>query len=186
MESRTCPCSGFFNRKVSDVERYIETERLIIKPLSQEDAPEVFEWASDKIVNRFLPYQPYKSVAQVRKWIASIEDEDYEFGFFLKDGGKCIGSGSIGRNQNGDYDLGYNFNRNYWGRGYATEAGKALIDWAYHQLGARSFASNHAIENVASGRVIEKCGFQFSHYGQYSRFDGSETFDAKFYRMILE
>lgn len=168
------------------MERYIETERLIIKPLSQEDAPEVFEWASDKIVNRFLPYQPYKSVAQVRKWIASIEDEDYEFGFFLKDGGKCIGSGSIGRNQNGDYDLGYNFNRNYWGRGYATEAGKALIDWAYHQLGARSFASNHAIENVASGRVIEKCGFQFSHYGQYSRFDGSETFDAKFYRMILE
>ena len=168
------------------MERYIDTDRLIIKPLTESDADDVFEWVSDPIVNRFLPYNLYQNVDQVRKWIASIEDEDYEFGFFLKSTGKCIGSGSIGLNQNGAYDLGYNFNRTYWNQGYATEAGKALIAWAYQNLNARYFESTHALENIASGRVIQKCGFQFDHYGQYSRFDGSETFDAAYYKLHLE
>ena len=158
----------------------IETDRLILRPLCETDADDVFEWAGDPVVNRYMPYPVYQNVTQVQKWIQSIQPEDYEFCFVLKETGKVIGSGSIGLNDEKRYELGYNLNRHYWGQGYATEAAQAMIDWAYHELGATDFVASHAMNNTASGHVLKKCGFQFDHYGQYSRFDGSETFDATF------
>lgn len=167
--------------------RKIETERLILRPLTVEDAKDVFEWVGDPIVNRYMPYPVYKSISQVEKWVSSQSDAANEFGFCLKDTGKVIGAGSITFDpERNAYELGYNLNRAFWGNGYATEASKAMIHWAYQELGAREFCANHATANVASGNVIRKCGFSFDHYGQYSRFDGSETFDATFYVMHLD
>lgn len=167
--------------------RKIETERLILRPLTVDDAKDVFEWVGDPIVNRFMPYPVYKSIDQVEKWISSLVDEKNEFGFCLKDNGKVIGSGSIKFDpESNSYELGYNINRAFWGNGYATEASKALIQWAYQKLGARDFCAAHATANTASGNVIKKCGFIFDKYGQYSRYDGSETFDATFYIMHLD
>lgn len=165
----------------------IETERLILRQLDESDASDVFEWVGDPIVNKYMPYSLYHDIEQVKEWIRQISDENYELGFILKDTGKVIGSGSISFDSDRDaYALGYNMNKSFWNMGYATEAAKAMIQWAYDNLGARVFVSNHATENIASGNVIRKCGFQFERYGQYSRFDGSETFDAKFYRMHLD
>lgn len=167
--------------------RKIETKRLILRPLTVKDAKDVFEWVGDPVVNRFMPYPVYKSVAQAEEWISSLGEAENEFGFCLKETGKVIGAGSITFDpERNAYELGYNINRAFWRNGYATEAARALIQWARQELGAREFCCNHATANVASGRVIQKCGFQFDHYGQYSRFDGSETFDATFYRMHLD
>ncbi len=166
--------------------RRIETERLILRPLTMEDAKDVFDWVGDPVVNRFMPYPVYESIKQVEKWISTLNDEKNELGFCLKDTGKLIGAGSITfDSERNAYNLGYNINRTFWGKGYATEASKAMIQWAYQELGARDFCANHATANTASGNVIKKCGFQFDHYGHYSRFDGSETFDATFYIMHL-
>ncbi|HKM35501.1 MAG TPA: GNAT family N-acetyltransferase [Lachnospiraceae bacterium] len=167
--------------------RMIETERLILRPLEESDASDVFEWVGDPAVNKYMPYSLYLDIEQVKEWIRQISDEDYEFGFILKDTGKVIGAGSIGFDSERDaYGLGYNLNKSFWNLGYATEATKAIIQWVYDNLGAREFVANHATANIASGNVIRKCGFQFERYGQYSRFDGSETFDATFYRMHLD
>lgn len=73
-----------------------------------------------------------------------------------------------------------------WDEGYATEAAKAMIQWAYQNLGARDFIARHANANKASGNVIIKCGFQFEKYGQYSRYDGSEIFEASYYTLHFE
>ena len=167
--------------------RKIETERLILRPLTVDDAKDVFEWVGDPIVNRYMRYPVYKNISQVEKWISSQREDANEFGFCLKDTGKVIGAGSITFDpERNAYELGYNINRAFLGMGYATEASKAMIHWAYQELGAREFCANHATANIASGNVIKKCGFSFDHYGQYSRFDGSETFDATFYVMHLE
>ena len=82
--------------------------------------------------------------------------------------------------------LGYNLRRDAWGQGYATEAAQAMLAWAYHSLGVRDFALDHAVLNTASGNVARKCGFQLVRYGQYSKLDGSETFDAAFYELHLK
>lgn len=169
------------------MERLISTQRLILRPLVQEDADDVFEWVSDPIVNRYMPYSLYHDVNEAKAWISSLEEEENNFAFCLKSTGKVIGSGSITFDESRNaYELGYNLNRTYWGKGFATEASKAMIQWAYTNLEARDFCSNHATANVASGKVIKKCGFRFERYGQYSRFDGSEIFDASFYTMHLE
>jgi len=165
----------------------METDRLLLRPLTVADAADVFAWVGDPVVNRYMPYPLYESVSQVENWISTLEEESNEFGFVLKDTGKVIGAGSISFNpEENAFELGYNLNRAFWGKGYATEAAKALIVWAYRELGARDFCACHVTANAPSGNVIRKCGFSFDRYGQYSRYDGSETFDASFYVMHLD
>ena len=168
----------------------LETDRLILRPLTVADADAVFVWASDPRVNRYMSYTLYTDVEQVRQWLRSVEQEpegDYEFGFVRKSDGLLIGSGGISPDSREPdaLNLGYNLRHDCWSQGYATEAAKAIIDFARTQLGAKVFVSNHAVDNPASGRVMEKCGLTFHHDGEYSKFDGSETFPAKFYRLEL-
>lgn len=73
----------------------IETARLLLRPLVEEDAPDVFEWAGDPVVNRYMPYALYTDVEPVRAWIRSLRADHHEFGFALRETGKVIGSGSI-------------------------------------------------------------------------------------------
>ena len=167
--------------------RIIFTDRLILRPLDEKDAEDVFEWVGDPVVNKYMPYSVYKDIEQVKKWIEQAKNKDYEFGFALKETGKVIGAGSVKFDPELDaYELGYNLNRAFWCQGYATEAAKAMIGWAYDILGARDFVARYATANSASGNVIRKCGFQFEKYGQYTKYDGSETFDAAYYRLHLD
>lgn len=168
------------------MEKIIETERLILKPLTVLDAPEVFKWVSDPVVNEFMPYNLYDNVKDVEKWLSSLTLENNDFGFFLKEGMILMGSGSITKEDDGSYALGYNMNKDFWGNGYATEAGKAMIEWAFVNLGARDFKSGHAVKNIRSKRVIEKCGFVFDHNGSYKSFDGKREFEASFYKIHKE
>ena len=168
------------------MERTFETERLILRPLTLEDANDVFEWTGDPIVNRYMPYPVHPNVDATKEWISSIKPENGEFAFALKSNGKVIGSGSVHQEEDGRYAIGYNFNRQYWGNGYATEGAKAMIRWAYENLNARDFKACHATANIASGNVLQKCGFQFEKFGQYDRYDGSQTYDATFLSMHLE
>ena len=155
-----------------------------------DDAEAVFVWASDPEVNRYMSYPLHTDIEVTRQWLRSVEqrtEEDYEFAFVRKSDGLLIGSGNIGPDSRepGAWGFGYNLRRDCWGRGYTTEAVKAMIDFARAQRGAKIFAAHHAVDNPASGRVMEKCGLTFRHDGEYSKLDGSETFRAKFYRLEL-
>ena len=168
----------------------IKTERLILRPLTTADAEAEFVWLSDPEVCRYMPYNRYTDVADVVKWLeyASNTDSELHFGFVRKADGLLIGAGSIGPDEltPGAWVFGYNFRRDVWNQGYATEAARAMIDFAKRAYGVKVFTANHAIANPASGRVMEKCGLHFDHFGEYGRFDGSETFQAKYWKMILE
>ena len=166
----------------------LDTPRLTLRPLSQDDADAAFVWCSDPEVNRYMPYALYTHVEDVRRWLASVEAAtgEYNFGFVRKSDGLLIGSGSIGPDGvSSCWEFGYNFRRDCWGQGYATEAAQAMIDFAFREFGVRDFVANHAIANPASGRVMRKCGLVIDHVGEYSRFDGSETFPALFWRLRL-
>ena len=170
----------------------LETERLILRPLTVADAEAVFVWTSDPQVNRYMSYSLHTDVEATRQWLREVEQdteeqaalENYTFGFVRKSDSLLIGSGGIRRQEDDTWDFGYNLRRDCWGQGYTTEAMKAIIDFA-RRRGAKVFAAHHAVDNPASGRVMEKCGLTFRHCGEYSKFDGSETFKAKFYQMEL-
>lgn len=168
----------------------LETDRLILRMPSPEDAEAAFVWLSDPKVNRFMPYGLYKSVDEARAWLTGINIEpgdEYHFAFVRNEDGLVIGTGSIGPNaEHGVWEIGYNLRADCWNKGYATEAAKAMIRFAYETFGVRDFGANHAIENPASGKVMEHCGMRFDHFSEYSTYDGSETFKAKVYRMHLD
>lgn len=155
----------------------IETERLLLRPLTGSDAEAVFEWVSDERVSKYMVYHTYRSVEQVIQWIRSLETdtEEYHFAFARKRDGKLIGSGSIGPDaeNSGFWGFGYNLRYDCWGYGYATEAAKAMINYVHENLGIRKFSSSHAEPNTASGNVMKKCGLHFAGYGEFQKLDGS-------------
>ena len=168
----------------------LETERFILRPLTVDDAEDVFKWASDERVTKYMIYPTHKNIDVTKAWLKFLQeskDYDFDWGFVLKESRQLIGSGGVYyKEEKKAWNFGYNFHYDFWGKGYATEAAKAMIKFAYENFGARDFVSVHAVDNPASGRVMEKCGLKFSHYGEYSKFDGSQTFKAKFYKMHLD
>ncbi|MFR5875847.1 MAG: GNAT family N-acetyltransferase [Eubacterium sp.] len=171
-------------------EPIIETERLILRPLIVDDAPAVLKWAGDERVSRFMSYTGYDDINTARAWIESLKDEktEYNWGFVLKETGELIGSGSIGADVQlkGYWGMGYNIRYDCWNKGLTTEAMKAIIDYVHKKFGVNKICSDHAVDNPASGRVMEKCGLKFHHYGEYTKIDGSATFKAKFYTLEFD
>jgi len=166
--------------------KFIRTPRLFLMPLAVSDAPQVFKWAGDAVVNKYLIYNLYHSVEEVERWLASIRNNETLFGIFLPDG-TLIGSADCSLCERGNVrELGYNLHKSYWGKGYATETCLALIAYTAEKFGTQDFYVLHAVENVRSQRVIEKCGFTFEKFGSYQKQDGSQTFESRHYTLHVD
>ena len=157
----------------------IETDRLILRPLKIEDAQAVYQWVSDERVAKYMVYNTYTTLEEAVDWLTMLQepDEEYHFGFVRKEDGLLIGSGSIGpEGERSEYwAFGYNFRYDCWGKGFATEAAKAMIKFASEQFGVVKFSSSHAEPNKASGRVMEKCGLHLVGYGEFKKLDEFAT-----------
>lgn len=161
-------------------EPVIYTSRLRLAKMKVSDAPQAFKWCSDPEVTHFLRYSTYTEIEQLEQWIQQPSD-DCLFGVFLNDGteeGTLIGSISCPlRSRGTSRELGYSFNKDYWGHGYATEACKALVAYCAEHFETKDFWASHAVENTRSQRVIEKCGFAHVIDSAYTTNDGI-TFDS--------
>ncbi len=168
----------------------LETGRLRMRRMNGEDADMVFQnWASDGRVAKFMRWSVHESVEVTRAWLQEEErqaDSDlaYNWGLEYKQTGELVGSaGLVWNGEKGLYELGYNVMYSYWNQGIATEASRKIVEFAFNTLQLRKLYCCHAVENVASQRVIEKLGFQFSGYSQYSSRDGTKTFLSKEYTL---
>ena len=161
----------------------ITTDRLVLRPLTIDDAEAAFEWTGDERVARYMIYSTHKSVETTREWLSTAKSTDtqFEFGFVRKNDNKLIGSGGIKLKEDGFWEFGYNFRYDCWGQGYATEASMAMIDYVRQQFGEVRLRAECAAENTASAHVIEKCGLVFKRYGEYQSYDGLKTFKARIF-----
>lgn len=144
----------------------IETERLILRAFEREDADAMLKnWASDPRVTRCLTWAPHKDEGVTRRvldgWLREYSHGDfYEWAIVPKDLGEPVGS--IGIMELSDdrkrCEAGYCLGAEWWGKGYATEALQAVLDLALNVIGYRGVVAKHAVENPASGRVMQKAG----------------------------
>ncbi|MGN1443208.1 MAG: GNAT family N-acetyltransferase [Acutalibacteraceae bacterium] len=163
----------------------LKTERLILRPLLVSDAESVFLWTSDERVTKYMLYPKHEKIEATLEWLKSIDHDSekaYDFGFVEKEIGLLIGSGGLyWEDDNEQWRIGYNLRFDRWGKGFATEAAKEIMRFAKEELRAEKIGSEHAVDNIASGKVLEKCGLHFTKYGEYTKFDGSVTFRCKEY-----
>lgn len=165
----------------------LETARLILRELTPNDYIEAFKWCGDPRVNKYMIYPLYKNVDDVKKWLETLDSNNpnaYDYGFVLKETGELIGSGGMYYHPELDvWSVGYNLRYDMWNKGLTTEAIKAVIDYVCGEREIKAIEASHAVNNPASGRVMEKLGMTFARYGEYKKLDGSENFKSKVYRM---
>lgn len=166
----------------------IESERLILRPLKIKDADTIFSrWTTDTRVTKFMSYNTHQSVEDTKEWLksdiaANNGDKTYVWAFELKENNYLFGSGGLYFSESQNmFELGYNIMYDFWNKGYTTEAASAIIDFAKRQLGVSSLYARHAVDNPASGKVMEKNGFVFTGYGTITSYDGKRKYKAKEY-----
>ena len=148
--------------------RVLTTQRLILRPFRATDAEQAFSgWMSDPAVTKYLTWERHESIFLTRQLLAAWEQEaklltTYHWATVWRETGVVIGDISVPtadmRSQWAE--IGYCLSRAFWGRGIMTEALSAVIDFLIGKVGFLRIEAKHATENVASGRVMEKCGMQ--------------------------
>ena len=175
----------------------IETPRLLLRRLAPADAPAMYRnWANDPAVTRFLRWEPHKdeneTFALLTAWEELYQNPDYyQWCMVEKSTGEVFGSMSFYDDTLGDpeaaatwrrlgfdtsqgvWEPGYCIGRAWWGKGYTTEALNAVVDYWFTRTDSTWLACCHAVENPASGAVMQKAGFVYDHDDIYHKFDGT-------------
>lgn len=147
----------------------LETERLRLRRFTAEDADLLVELDSDPEVMRYITYgrtTPKSAYVEtyLPRWFAIYESQPGK-GYFAAESratGGFLGWLHLRDDRlEPDYvELGYRFRRSEWGRGYATEGGLALLRHAFLELLVPKVSARTLLGNVASQRVMEKCGLR--------------------------
>ena len=144
----------------------METNRIRLRPWLDSDAETLYKYASDPEVGPRAGWLPHKSVEESREIIRTIFNNDRTWAIELKETGEaigCIGYFIYGESNieiaANDAEIGYWVARPYWNRGICTEALRLLIDYCFNEKKFSFLWSDFFVDNPASGRVMEKCGF---------------------------
>lgn len=153
------------------MEVFLETERLRLRPFTADDVDNLVELDSDPEVMRYLnggrptPRDEVESVILPR--ILSFYERFDSYGYWAaeeKSTGEFVGWFALHPNEDGppgELELGYRLRRAAWGKGYAAEGSRALVDKAFRELGARRVRAETMTVNTASRRVMENVGLEY-------------------------
>jgi RimJ/RimL family protein N-acetyltransferase len=167
---------------------FVRTDRLLLRPAWIEEAPALAAAIGDEAVVRNLATAPYPySVADAEAFLSRPADTGLPaLQIFARTGRgtRLIGGIGLHHGPAGDVELGYWIARAYWGLGFATEAGHAMVALAHGSLRLKRIVASHFIDNPASGRVLRKLGFRptGATARRYSAGRGGETTSLLFAR----
>ena len=166
----------------ADMHSQLETERLILRPMSQEDFDALLLIFTDPKVMAAFQHDPF-TPEQMQRWLSrNLEHQgQYGYGLFsviLKESGELIGDCGLEQMEVGGQalaELGYDFRSDYWNQGFASEAARAVRDYAFQVLQLPQLISLIRVGNLSSKRVAEKVGMtlseEFTRYGiQYWKY----------------
>ena len=145
--------------------RQIETNRLILRQFSIDDAEKIFNnWASDADVTRYLSWKPHKNIANTRQIIEDWQNravmlDDYNWCIEEKACGEPIGNiGVVALMEDIDaVEIGCCIGKRWWNKGIATEAFSAIIDFFFSVVGANRIVVRYDLHNAGSAAVACKC-----------------------------
>ena len=168
---------------------FARTERLLLRPGWAEDAPALARAIADEQIVRNLATAPWPYALKDAEAFLACPRDPVMPSFLITERTagepRLVGACGLGRRPSGAVELGYWIARPFWNKGFATEAGQALIEIA-RALKLPRLEASHFIDNPASGRVLEKLGFRPTGLSadRYSCARGGEAM-ARLYRLSL-
>ncbi len=146
----------------------LETDRLVLRRLTLNDAPFILELLNEPSFLRFIGDRKVRSLQDARQYLLKGPIASYErFGFglylaFVKETGDPIGiAGLLKRDGLPDVDVGFAFLPMHWRRGYAAEAARELLTYGRAAFGLKRIVAITSPDNVASIKVLERVGLKF-------------------------
>ena len=137
----------------------LRTDRLLLRPFSLSDVDDVLEYGSDPEWAVFYDH-PYDRARGPRTWLpARCSRPGTNIPWFAMElDGKVIGMAMLSLERRDIANLGFDVARPHWGKGLALEAARAVVDWAFRELGLIKVAAFANPRNRQSWRVMEKLG----------------------------
>ena len=146
----------------------LTTPRLCLVGLNLEHAPGVFAFAGDAEISRLVAWPCHENIEASRCYLARCmigyaRGGCYEWALERRIDQAFIGTCGFGEIDlaRGVADINYTVSKPYWGRGYATEAASAIMQFGFVRLGLRAIEANAFPENRASIRVLAKLGLRY-------------------------
>jgi RimJ/RimL family protein N-acetyltransferase len=164
---------------------FVRTQRLTLRPGWPEDAPELAQAIGHESVVRNLAMVPWPYPVEAAETFLAHFDDPFEpkFLIFAHEGGvtRLVGGMAVGAYRDWPHELGYWLTPEAWGRGYASEAGRGVLQ-AARARGIRHVTAGHFIDNPASARVLNKLGFRPTGRTAaiYSRGRGCDVTSARY------
>lgn len=169
----------------------IETARLVLRGWQPKDLDDLYEYAKSPLVGPPAGWQPHEGREVSAGILRDFIDKQEVWACTLKTSGKPIGSVGLHpdakrANTNGRM-LGYVLGAGHWGRGYATEMARAVLQYAFEVMNLSVVSVAHFPFNKASQNVIQKCGFTYEGTLRhaFTRYDG-QLLDEVCYSMLRE
>ncbi len=146
----------------------LNTERLILKRISLNDSYTMFaNFACDDKVSCYMSWDTFNNENSVYKWLTEWQEEykkldTYYWGIFLKSNKEIIGTVYLFTEceSSNVASISYCLGHDYWGNGYVCEAVKAIIDFAFNEIGFNRIEAYHADSNIQSAKVLQKVGMK--------------------------
>jgi [ribosomal protein S5]-alanine N-acetyltransferase len=167
--------------------RVLETDRLVLRRLTLDDAGFMLELLNAPAFLRFIGDKGVRNLEDARNYLRTGPLDMYSrlgFGLFcveLKDSGEPIGTcGLLKRDILPDVDVGYAFLPAYWGKGYAFEAASAVLSYGHHSHGLQRIVAIVSPANGSSVRVLEKAGLKFERMMLIAANDEVKVFAREF------
>lgn len=169
----------------------LKTNRLLLRPLNLDDAEIMFKnWTFDERVAKYCRWYPHKSIDETKQLLKMYLEQaergfDYRWGIVLQETNELIGCIDVVdlSDNNKTATVGYVLSHKYWNNGISTEALSAIITKLFDN-GIETIKAEHHIDNMASGRVMVKCGMKYTHNDKAQRkFGSDEKCEVKCYEI---
>ena len=151
----------------------LETERLILREMKLSDADALFEMDRNPNVHQYLWNKPITDISEVNAYIENVRKQylDNRIGRFvvvLKETNELIGWAGLKyitemvNNKINFYDIGYRLNEKFWGKGYASEASFAWIEYGFSKMNIKVIEAAAHKDNIASNIILQKIGLKMT------------------------
>lgn len=171
----------------------LETERLLLRKLTVEDAQDMFQYGSDAEVSRYVTWEAHRTLEDTKEFIQFVltkyeKGEIAPWGIVLKETSELIGTIDFVSWQINHKiaEIGYVIAQKYWGQGIATEAGKEILEFGFQNMHLVRIQARCFVENGGSERVMKKLGMSYEGTLRKAMFSKGEHRDLYVYSILKE